>query len=1175
MMDYDDEEDADIFQEDTWTVIKAYFEDKGLVRQQLDSFNEFINTTIQEIVDDHPPLELRPEAQHIPGQHASLSTKYKLRFDQIFISRCVHTEADGRSENLFPGEARLRNLTYCAPLFVDVREQTIETDSNGEEQVQKEDDYKKILLGKVPIMLKTEYCMLIQYNVQDDLCKLNECTYDQGGYFIINGSEKVLIAQEKMANNQVYVFDRKAGKFTFIAEIRSQVATHGGPTATLFVKMSSRTNAAKGLSGQNILTAIPYIRTDIPMVIVFRAFGLVADREILERICYDFDDKAMLEALKPSFEEAFVIQTRSVSLDYIGKRGSTVGVTREKRIQYAEEILQKKMLPHVGVGADRENWETKKAYFYGYMVHRLLLAHLQRRDLDDRDHYGNKRMDLAGPLLAGLFRQLFVKLAKDCRMTLQKAIDHGKEYNFERSVKHGTMSRGLRYAVATGNWGLQKSQTNKAGVSQVLNRLTYTSALSHLRRLNTPIDRSGKLATPRMLHNTHWGMVCPAETPEGQACGLVKNLSLMANITVGTPQRAILYFCEEWSMENLAEIDPAVIPETAKIFVDGVWVGIHRDPQDLVTQMREMRRKVEIKSEVSIVWDIRNQEVRILTDAGRCCRPLFVVEDNSVRLKKSHIRRLHEWEKTNFDWDTGLMENGFVEMLDTAEEECAYIAMNLSDVKIAKAQPEMFQNYTHCEIHPSMIFGICASVIPFPDHNQSPRNTYQSAMGKQAMGVYMSNFTVRMDTLAHVLYYPQKPLVVTHAIKYLRFRELPAGQNAIVAIMCYSGFNQEDSVIMNQSAVDRGLFRSVFYRSYAAKEEVKPGSRGAGNTFEKPNRDITKGMKAANYDKLDEDGFCAPGQFVTGDDVIVGQTAPMSSGDLNPGDRYSKRDVSTCLRASETGVVDQVMLTTNDEGFKFTKIRVRSERIPQVGDKFASRHGQKGTIGMLYRQEDMPFSSEGLSPDIIVNPHAIPSRMTIGHLVEALLSKVASITGDEGYATPFLEDQTVNKISSLLHGCGYQRNMTEVLFSGHTGKMFTTKIFFGPTYYQRLKHMVDDKIHSRARGRLSILVRQPVEGRAREGGLRFGEMERDCMISHGCAQFLKEALLVRSDRYETHVCNKCGLLAIANLQKNTFTCKGCENKTDISLVVMPYACKLLFQELMSMCIAPRMFTEPL
>jgi DNA-directed RNA polymerase II subunit RPB2 len=368
-----------------------------------------------------------------------------------------------------------------------------------------------------------------------------------------------------------------------------------------------------------------------------------------------------------------------------------------------------------------------------------------------------------------------------------------------------------------------------------------------------------------------------------------------------------------------------------------------------------------------------------------------------------------------------------------------------------------------------------------------------------------------------VLYYPQKPLVVTHAIKYLKFRELPAGQNAIVAIMCYSGYNQEDSVIMNQSAVDRGLFRSVFYRSYCEKE-VEEGR--TFEEFEKPNREITRGIRrGCNYDKLDEDGFVSPGEFVTGDDVIIGKTVRLTESDKMAGDRYTKRDNSTCLRPSETGIVDKVMLTTNADGCKFAKVRVRSERIPEVGDKFASRHGQKGTVGMLYRQEDMPFSPEGVSPDIIVNPHAIPSRMTIGHLVEALLSKVAALTGEEGYATPFLEDQTVDKIASILHKCGYQRTMNEQLFSGHTGKMFTTRVFFGPTYYQRLKHMVGDKVHARARGPTQILVRQPTEGRGRDGGLRFGEMERDCMISHGCAQFLKEALLTRSDRYETHVCN--------------------------------------------------------
>jgi len=722
---------------------------------------------------------------------------------------------------------------------------------------------------------------------------------------------------------------------------------------------------------------------------------------------------------------------------------------------------------------------------------------------------------------------------------------------------------------------MQKQAASKAGVSQVLNRLTFTSALSHLRRLNTPIDRSGKLAKPRQLHNTHWGMICPAETPEGQACGLVKNLSLMASITVGFNSYMIMHFLEEWMMENLAEISPSVIPESTKIFIDGVWVGIHRDAEDLVRHLRNLRRTMDgIAPEVSVVWDLRNQEVSLYSDAGRCCRPLFVVEENRILLKREHVTQLHQRESTNFDWDNGLLLNGFVEMLDTLEEETTLIAMYVDDVSDARENTASQKQYTHCEINPSMIFGICASIIPFPDHNQSPRNTYQSAMGKQAMGVYMTNFTVRMDTLAHVLCYPQKPLVVTHPIKYLRFRELPAGQNAIVAIMCYSGFNQEDSVIMNQSSVDRGLFRSVFYRSYSCEEKKQPF--GGCDEFERPQQETTRNMKRANYEKLDADGFIAPGEFVTGDDIIIGRTTPLAEGEeTQPGARHTKRDASIGLRPSETGVVDQVMLTTNGDGYKFAKVRVRSERIPQVGDKFASRHGQKGTIGMLYRQEDMPFNVDGIAPDIIVNPHAIPSRMTIGHLVECLLGKVAANTGSEAMATPFIVDQTVTKISQMLHKCGFQRHANETMYNGYTGRELATQIFLGPTYYQRLKHMVDDKIHSRQRGRLQILTRQPVEGRAREGGLRFGEMERDCMISHGAAQFLREALLDRSDKYSTHVCNQCGLLAIANLRQLKYECRGCKNKTDISQIDMPYACKLLFQELMAMAIAPRMFTEPL
>ena len=1204
-----------------------------MVRQQLDSFDEFVQNTMQELVDDSGDIRVSPELQHLVGYDeenfddmAASQTKevFEISFGQVYLSKPTTVEKDGTVTNIFPHEARLRNLTYSAPLYVDVtmnqyrcrNDANIGDPSEDLGQPTKSEVARKEFLGYVPIMLRSLFCVLSD---KDDaqLADLGECIYDQGGYFVINGSEKVIVASERMSNNHVYAFKKKQpSKFSWVIETRSQVENSTRPTSTLYIQMYHK-GGRNVIDGNQIRSTLPYIRTDIPVVIIFRALGFVADRDIIEHVVYDLTDGEMMDLFRPSLEEAFVIQRQDVALDFIGRRGSAKDVTKNDRIRYASGILQKEVLPHVGT---EEHCETKKGFFLGYAVHKLLMCKLGRAEEDDRDHFGKKRLDLAGPLLGGLFRLLFRKLTKDVRKHLQRCLDEGKHFNIGAAIKSNHISDGLKYSLATGNcewwWfcfprhfllylysldllrfspsraispslptrthanlptGGDKGAATKAGVSQVLNRLTYASSLSHLRRCNTPLARTGKQAKPRQLHNSHWGMVCPAETPEGQAVGLVKNLALMAYITTGTAQVPILEFLDEWSTENLTDILPSVIaePSTCKIFVNGNWVGIHRDPKKLVDTFRDLRRVVDIDAEVSIVRDIAESEVRIYTDAGRICRPLFIVENQQLKIKKSHIMQLqqHTAEQKRLAWADLLME-GLVEYIDTEEEETTMIAMEPKDLE---AGDSYSSTYTHCEIHPSMILGVCASIIPFPDHNQSPRNTYQSAMGKQAMGIYSSNYQVRMDTMAHVLHYPQKPLCTTRAMEFLHFRELPSGVNCVVAIMIYTGYNQEDSLIMNQSAIDRGLFRSSYYRCYIDQEKASSvGTIGAltSESFEKPTFDSCRGMKHGEYGKLDDDGLVQPGTRVSGDDILIGKTAPLDASAGMPS-RYTKRDCSTSMKANESGIVDNVLISTTKEGYRFTKVRIRNVRIPQIGDKFASRHGQKGTIGMTYCQEDMPFTAEGVVPDIIVNPHAIPSRMTIAQLIECLLGKVVVFQGCEGDATPFT-DVTVEDISMRLHAMGYQRHGNEALYQGHTGRPLNARVFIGPTFYQRLKHLVDDKVHSRARGPVAMLTRQPLEGRSRDGGLRMGEMERDCLITHGCANFLRDRFFCNSDQYRIHICERCGMTAQANLKKMTYECRspmcvGREPK--ICQIEIPYACKLLFQELMAMCIQTRIFTE--
>ena len=781
--EYLDEEDEGITAEDCWTVISSFFETKGLVSQQLDSFDEFIVTTIQELVEENSTLTL--DQNDPPSDDPSdpiIARRYEIKFGSVMISRPTMTEGDGFTMGLLPQEARVRNLTYSSPMYLEMtksvkiaRERAVLENSDEEGGAGEDDDHEKptagtylhwededsvaeeptkVFVGKLPIMLKSEYCLLKDLS-ESDLYNIQECPYDQGGYFIINGSEKVLIAQERSAANIVQVFKKANPTATpYVAEIRSAVEKGSRLISSMQIKLFAKSEGSKAGFGQTIKSTLPYVKSEIPIAIVFRALGVVSDEDILNHICYDRNDTPMLEMLKPCLEEAFVIQDREIALDFIGKRGNSQGITKDKRVKYARDIMQKELLPHI---SQSEGNETRKAFFLGYMIHRMLQCALGRRDVDDRDHFGKKRLDLAGPLLAGLFRMLFNKLTKDVYKYLQKCVEGGREFNLTLGVKSSTLTNGLKYSLATGNWGDQKkAASSKAGVSQVLNRYTFASTLSHLRRTNTPIGRDGKIAKPRQLHNTHWGLVCPAETPEGQACGLVKNLALMCYITVGSPSEPIVDFMIQRNMEVLEEYEPQRSPHVTKIFVNGVWVGVHRDPAHLFRTVQALRRGTTISHEVSLVRDIRDREFKIFTDAGRVCRPLFVIDNDpksancgNLVLTKNHIQRLEDERENGADLDQdegdismgwqGLVNSGVIEYVDAEEEETIMIVMTPEDLEISRQLQAGFvlpdntddpnkrvkapvnrtaHTWTHCEIHPSMILGICASIIPFPDHNQ-------------------------------------------------------------------------------------------------------------------------------------------------------------------------------------------------------------------------------------------------------------------------------------------------------------------------------------------------------------------------------------------------------------------------------------------------------------------------
>jgi len=1103
-----------------WPIIQDILSREGVAKQHLNSFDEFLKKGLQDIID---------EIGHIDIENAEYP--YKIQLGRIQFKQPRMMELDGSVTHITPVEARLRNVSYVAPLMLEAN--VIEDGKTLESRF--------IHIGDIPVMVKSESCILRSFT-QQKLIDYAEDPEDPGGYFIINGSERVIVGLEDLSYNKIIVDAEKVGgKKVFKAKVYSSIV---GYRAKLELVLKE-----DGL----IVARIPGSPVDIPIITLMRALGLESDKEIASVI--SLNDNVQNE-LESSFEKTD-ISTSKDAIVYISKRIAP-GMLEEFQIKRAETLLDWGLLPHLGKQPDNRKEKTQ---FLGEAACKLLELKLGWIQPDDKDHYGNKVVKFAGQMLADLFRTAFRNLVRDMKYQLERSGQKRGINAVSAAIRPGIISDKLNNAIATGNWG-----RGRVGVTQLLDRTNYLSTISHLRRVQSPLSRTQPNFEARDLHSTHFGRLCPSETPEGSNCGLVKNLALSAIISVSVSSEEVIEKLYEIGTSHFSEVKDSVKKDGTRVFVDGKLIGFHKDGEKLAYSLRELRRSSKMHPHIGVSIHQPEEEdatkrLYVNCNAGRVLRPLIIIKDGKSTFTPDLLDKI---TKKLVSW-TDLIRMGVIELVDANEEENCFITFEEKHVK----------KHTHLEIFPSAILGAGASIIPYPEHNQSPRNTYESAMAKQSLGFSTPMMNTSTYVRQHSMLYPQTPIVTTKAMGLLGLEKRPAGQNCVVAVLPFDGYNIEDAIVLSKSSVDRGLGRTFFYRIYEAESKQYPG--GMRDNFEIPNADDNlRGYKGEkSYRLLEDDGIVATESRVSGGDILIGKTSPPrfmeEYRDQESRGPY-RRDTSIGVRPSESGVVDTTVLTQSTEGGKMFKVRIGDMRLPEIGDKFASRHGQKGVVGLLAKAEDLPYTADGISPDVLINPHAFPSRMTVGMMMESITGKAAAIRGKKVDASAFVGEK-MEDVKGVMEDAGFKYSGKEIMYDGRTGKRFPVEVFLGVVYYQKLHHMVADKIHARARGQVQMLTKQPTEGRARGGGLRFGEMERDCLIAYGASMILKDRLLDESDKSDIFVCERCGLVAYHDVKQRRYYCRVCDKKGKVSSVSVAYAFKLLLQEMSSLNIAPRLLIK--
>ena len=1200
----------------SWKLIDKYFTDNpnNLVAHHLESYNDFFNGGIHSIFRQNNPIRFVQRADDVDKPSEALLYLGGKDGSKIYFGKPIIYD-DRKVHYMYPNDARLRNMTYGVTVHYDVDVVFVTYDDKGTKNEETMTLPDKIYLGRFPIMIQSDLCILKSLS-KEVRFNMGECKNDYGGYFIIDGKEKVIVSQEKFANNTLYISKKKDDdEFSHSAEIRSVSEDASKPIRTTAVKIVAP--GAKYTNNQ-IVVSIPNVRKPIPLFILMRALGVVSDKDIIRVCLLDIDkNKGLIDLFIPSVHDGNRIFNQETALEFIAT------FTKRATISSVVEILSDFFLPHIG-----EINFMEKAYFVGYMVNRMLKVFVKQDNPTDRDNFRFKRVELTGSLLYDLFREYYliqchaIALKVDRMYTLHKGQykdnvvsliqDNYRDFFRERDVEAG-----LRKAFK-GNWGSQ-THTKRLGVVQDLNRLSWNTFISHLRKINLPLDASAKVVGPRHLNGSQWGFIDPLDTPDGGNIGLHKHLAISTQITSGSSAFPMI----KWIRRNIAmrlvlECSPEYLMSSSKIFVNGNWIGVTDNPLLMVDQMKLFRRNGILPVFTSISFDYEHNEVYIYTDSGRLTRPIYYIQNEKPSFDRKIVKDLLDSGKATWTqivagfkakkdenysiknnkiynvaelYGTGTSDEimqdfktnqAVVDYVDTTEEESALIATYPDDLKKSKF-------YTHMEIDPSLMLGVMGNQIIYPENNPFARNSFSCGQSKQAVSLYHSNYQMRIDKMGVILNAGQIPLMKSRYMEYINNEEQPYGVNAIVAIMSYTGYNVEDAILINKGAVDRGIFRTTYFSMYEAREESASISGSMNSNFANvQNSNVQKKKAGYDYDQLDDNGLIKENTQLNDKTILIGKV----SSDVDNPDVLI--DDSVKPKKGQLGFVDKSFVTQGEEGSNIAKVRVREERIPAIGDKMASRAGQKGTLGLIIPEDDMPFTADGIRPDLIINPHALPSRMTIGQIVESLLGVLCTHYGAFGDCTAFqTKGANYQTYAPLLVKAGFNSTGNQVMYNGMTGEQMEADIFIGPTYYMRLKHMVKDKINYRARGPNTMLTRQPVQGRANDGGLRIGEMERDGVLAHGMSYFLNESFLVRGDEYYMAICNKTGATAIYNEAKSLFLSPFADGPINFninhdgtmniknlsrfgrsfSIVRIPYSLKLLLQELQVMNVHMRVITD--